>query len=115
MASSFGDSLVQRLKAFSDALQNGESISERFTCRTIRLNLRPTQYAAGDVKQVRGLLGASQAIFAQFLGVSPSTVRDWEQGKKPPRQIACRVMDEIRADPTHWRKRFLSLVEPLAE
>jgi putative transcriptional regulator len=58
------------------------------------------------VKQTRALLGASQAVFANFLGVSVKTVRAWEQGVNTPSAMACRFMDEIRRDPKHWIARL---------
>lgn len=75
---------------------------------------RPGGTLAGspaEVKATRELLGASQAIFAQFLGVSASAVQDWEQGAKPPQGSACRLMHEIRRDPAYWRKRLVELAE----
>jgi putative transcriptional regulator len=80
----------------------------------VRLKLAAPSASAESVKQTRALLGASQAIFAQFLGVSPSTIQDWEQGHKPPRGSACRLMDEIRRDPAYWQSRLRSLIESVA-
>lgn len=55
----------------------------------------------------------SQAIFAQFLGVSLGTVRDWEQGNKPPNGAASRLMDEIRNNPEYFFKRLMELASPV--
>src|SRR5437868_3807742 len=96
---SVGSRIVGRLKGFVEAIESGEAISKRFTIRAIRQNLKPQPYNAELVKETRGKLSASQAVFAQFIGVSLSTVRDWEQGLKSPKPIACRLMDEIRRDP----------------
>ncbi len=110
---SVGRKMVDRLKRFAEALETTDSIPERFTCRTIRLNLEPTRYSPERVKAARGTLRASQAIFAHFLGVSASAVRDWEQGAKPPRGSACRIMDEILRDPEYWRARLRELATPV--
>jgi putative transcriptional regulator len=65
------------------------------------------------VRRVRALLGMSQAAFAAFLGVEPSTVRSWEQGLRLPSSMACRMLSEIEADSTHWRGRLMAcLVGP---
>jgi putative transcriptional regulator len=101
--------IVERLKDFAETLETSESVTDKFTCRTIKLKLEPTTYSADLVKETRKLLGASQAIFAQFLGVSVKTVHDWEQGRKPPRDVACRLMDEIRRDPEYWLNRLKEL------
>ena len=110
---SVGGQLVKRLKGFAEALETTKRIGDRFTCRTIKLNLEPTPYSPERIKRVRNTLGASQAIFAQFLGVSVSTVRDWEQGVKPPRPIACRLMDEILRHPDYWIARLEELATPV--
>ena len=45
----------------------------------------------------------SQASFAAFLGVDPSTVRSWEQGIRLPSPLACRLLSAIAEDPDYWR------------
>ena len=106
---SVGNTIADRLRRFAEAAESGDDITARFTCRTIKLNLEPQPYSAKLVKETRKKLGASQAIFAQFLGVSASAVRDWEQGLKPPHGAACRLMDEIRHDPKYWIGRMKEL------
>src|SRR5436190_1216887 len=101
---SVGSELAGRLKKFAEALEGTDDLRARFTCRTVKLNLRTTQCGPHEVKQARVLLQASQAIFAQFLGVSLSAVRDWEQGIKPPSGAACRLMDEIRRNPEYFSR-----------
>src|SRR6516165_8483256 len=92
---SVGTRIVAGLQEFVDDLEKGEPLHEHFTCRQIRLNLEPTSYSPRRVKETRALLGASQAIFARFLGVSVQTIRAWEQGVNTPNGMACRFMDEI--------------------
>lgn len=104
-----GSRIVGRLKGFVAAIEKGDPLTKRFTFRAMRLNLKPQVYNAALVKETRGKLSASQAVFAKFLGVSLSTVRDWEQGLKTPKPIACRLMDEIRRDPDYWLKRLKEL------
>jgi putative transcriptional regulator len=103
---SVGVRIVQGLEEFVTALEKGEPVHEHFTCRQIRLDLKPTPYNARRVKETRALLGASQAIFAGFLGVSVKTIRAWEQGVNTPNGMARRFMDEIRRDPKHWLGRL---------
>ena len=110
---SVGQRMVGRLKRFAEVLETTDSIPERFTCRTIKLNLEPKPYDPGRVREARETLRASQAIFSQFLGVSTAAVRDWEQGVKPPRGSACRIMDEILRDPEYWRLRLKELATPV--
>jgi putative transcriptional regulator len=110
---SVGNRITSRLKNFVESVERGDDVLQRFTCRTIRLKLEPQEYSPALVKQTREILGASQAIFAQFLGVSASAVQDWEQGEKPPKGSACRLMDEIRRDPEYWLKRLRELSTPI--
>jgi putative transcriptional regulator len=81
----------------------------KLTRHQVALNLVPTRYSAKIVKLTRKKLECSQAIFAQFLGVSISAVRNWEQGVNAPEHAACRLMDEIRHDPDYWKDRLRQL------
>lgn len=110
--SSLGQELVRRLKRFSEDLETTDELELRFTCRTIQLKLRTRDYGPDLVKATRRKLGASQVIFAKFLGVAPNTVRDWEQGVKLPRGAACRMMDEIRENPEYWIARLTKMARP---
>jgi putative transcriptional regulator len=109
---SLGKELTARLSKFVTELEKTDDLKTRFTCRTVKLQLVPKSYSPAMVRSVRQQLRASQAVFAQFLGVSVSTVQDWEQGNKPPRGSACRLMDEIHTDPIYWNKRLQELAIP---
>ena len=102
--------ILESLAEFTDALEKGE-VAKRLTCRHFRLNFKPSAYDAKLVKKTRAVLGVSQALFAEFLGVSSNAIRAWEQGVNPPPKIACRFMDEIRRDPKHWLARLRSGME----
>jgi putative transcriptional regulator len=45
---------------------------------------RVTEYPPQDVKAVRQRLGKSQSEFASMIGVSISTLQNWEQGRRRP-------------------------------
>jgi DNA-binding transcriptional regulator YiaG len=104
--SPLGAEMVAGLSAFCDALEAGEPIEKRYTVRTVSLNLQPKSYGAEDVKQIRKLLNASQALLARFLGVSVKAVRSWEHGTRRVPMIACRFMDEIVSNPELWTQRI---------
>ncbi len=106
---SLGKEINARLQRFTTKLATTESLNDQFTCRTLKLSFRPDAYTPTMVKETRTILKVSQPIFARFLGVSVSAVRDWEQGLKPPRGAACRMMDEIRRNPTYFRERLREL------
>jgi putative transcriptional regulator len=110
MKVSVGAKIIEGLGEFTEALEKGEQITARFTCRTVMLDLMPVANGPAEVKATRALLRASQGIFAQFLGVSVKSVRAWEQGVNTPSDIACRFMDEIHRNPDFWRKRLLESI-----
>jgi putative transcriptional regulator len=45
---------------------------------------RVTEFAPADVKAIRQRLGKSQSEFALMIGVSVSTLQNWEQGRRVP-------------------------------
>ncbi len=63
-----------------------------------RLIVPLTKYTPEHVKAVRASTGLSQSLFALALGVTPMTVRNWEQGRVEPKGVATRVLDAIERD-----------------
>ncbi len=110
MKASVGHEIVNRVKEFAEAANGTRPISEQYTCRRVVLDLDPTAYDPDLVKKTRKILGASQAMFAKFLGVKTRTVQHWEQGLGAPSDMACRFMDEIRNNPSYWLNRFKGLL-----
>jgi len=102
--------MMQGLQEFADALQAKVPIPEAFRCSRLILSLTPGSYDARRVRETRLGLGVSEQVFAKLLGVSQRTVRAWEQGTRTPNEMACRFMDEIRRDFTHWIKRLREAV-----
>jgi len=98
--------IIEGLREFAETLEGKESLPKKFNCRLVELDLRPTTYDPEQIKRIRELLQASQKVFAQFLGVSVKAVSSWEQGVNRPSDMACRFMDEIRANPSYWMKRL---------
>jgi putative transcriptional regulator len=98
--------IVKGFRELSKALAEDAPIAEKFTCRKVTLDLELIPYPAKAVKATRQLLRVSQPVFAHFLGVSPGTIKSWEQGRQQPPDIACRFMDEIQRNPEYWRKRL---------
>jgi putative transcriptional regulator len=45
---------------------------------------RSFRFKPDDVKNIRRRLGKSQVEFALLIGVSPATLRNWEQGRRTP-------------------------------
>lgn len=83
-------------------------IEAKYTVRRVRVIAAPSHYPPERVRAVRGLIGASQEVFAQLLAVSPITIRSWEQGVRRPSPIARRFLDEIEMAPSHFQGRILT-------
>ena len=52
----------------------------------------PEDWAASDVRRLRGHLGDTQAQFADRLGTRQQTVSEWETGSSRPRRMARRLL-----------------------
>lgn len=52
--------------------------------KPIKVKARTIQVPKVDVKTVREKLHLSQSEFATKFGVTPSTLRNWEQGRRQP-------------------------------
>jgi len=70
--SKFGEALIGSAKE-ALAIAQGEAMPAR-----------TFSAAAPDVAAIRERLGLSQDRFAKKFGLSPATVRDWEQGRRQP-------------------------------
>jgi len=53
------------------------------------------RFTAVEIKRIRSKTRMSQPVFAQFLNVGPTTVAQWEQGKKTPGGSSARLLDVI--------------------
>lgn len=66
---------------------------------------KPPQLSKKKIKALReNVLGVSQPLFAQILGVSPAAVKAWEQGNKKPSGTARRLMQLFVQDPETLQK-----------
>jgi putative transcriptional regulator len=52
------------------------------------------EVTAEAIRALRHSLGMSQEAFAQHLGVSVSSVRDWEQKRRRPRGLYARALEQ---------------------
>ena len=77
------------------ALEEGiEELRTRRHLRVRHVEIRhPPKFSAERIAAIRQYkLKASQTIFAEYLGVSPSTVRAWEQRQRRPSMSARRLI-----------------------
>lgn len=103
--SPLGRRMVAGADDFLETMQAGEPIEKHFTARTVDVRPGPREFKPDDVKAVRGYFRASQAVFADFLGVSVATLQSWEQGSRPVPGIASRYLDDLIAFPDLWKRR----------
>jgi putative transcriptional regulator len=68
----------------------------------------PPQYRDRDVQRVRERLGLSQAVFANLLGASASTVRAWERGAREPSDMARRLLELAERQPDVFEEVLVS-------
>ena len=64
--------------------------------RSERRASRRTIYKPADIRGIRERLGLSQSRFAMLIGISVSTLQNWEQGRRVPdgpAQMLLRVAD----------------------
>ncbi|HVJ82183.1 MAG TPA: helix-turn-helix domain-containing protein [Planctomycetia bacterium] len=86
----FGRKLIGALESVRDQLRSGEKTTAR------EVTIRPPRgFVADDVKKLRDRLNLSQAAFAALLGADVQSVRFWEQGRRNPSGVACRLMEEF--------------------
>jgi putative transcriptional regulator len=58
--------------------------------------LKPApEYKAEDVKRIRKNAHVSQAVLAEYMGVSVSTVQKWEAGDNNPHGPAARLLEMV--------------------
>ncbi len=60
---------------------------------------RVTEFNPVDVKAIRSQLGKSQSDFARMIGVSLSTLQNWEQGRRRPEGPARALLRVAAANP----------------
>ena len=60
---------------------------------------RVFKFAPADIKAIRVRLAKSQSEFALMIGVSVSTLQNWEQGRRVPEGPACALLKIAAENP----------------
>ena len=63
-----------------------------------------TRYEIADVKAIRAQLAVTQKELAQAIDVSVDTVKSWEQGRRNPTGLACKVLMLLSKEPKLYSK-----------
>ncbi len=73
--------------------------------KTRKMTVQPiSHYDAAEIRAIRASTGMTQAVFAEFMGVSVKTVEAWESGRNHPIGSACRLLYLTKADPAFPQK-----------
>jgi putative transcriptional regulator len=80
------------MAGLEDALDYADGDSSRGTAHAVKV-------ADVDITQLREKLGLSQDRFAALFGLSPRTVRNWEQGIRHPEGPARILLQVIDREP----------------
>jgi DNA-binding transcriptional regulator YiaG len=94
-----GRELIAAMKEVHRAVTTGDYSG--MTVREVEIP-DPRPFNADDVRALRKKLGASIAVFAQLCGVSSKLVEHWEQGRRTPAPLACRLLERIAANPADY-------------
>lgn len=98
--------VLEGLSELTTALRNRRPLREKFTVRTVELVVDPQAMDAREIRTLRQHLGASQAVFAAVLGVSPASVQAWEQGRRVPAEASLRMMQMFKDDRGLFQKQL---------
>jgi putative transcriptional regulator len=61
----------------------------------LRLPKAVPKYTAKQIKSIRLRCNASQAVFAAYMNISPSSLQKWEIGAKKPTGVALKLLSII--------------------
>lgn len=96
------ESIIRGIREIEAMIRDGARPEKRFTVRVIQSPDEPKEYGPAEVRRLRNTLNVSQPIFADLVGASTILVQSWEQGKRKPNRMACRLLEEIERDPSRW-------------
>lgn len=84
------------MEGFRDAIarKKGQPVALRVTEIPRVKPMRPRQ-----IRKIRQALGASQAVFAYILNVSPKVVQSWEHGARRPTNAALKLLSIAQNNP----------------
>jgi len=91
-------------KAIAESVQDminaglGTSFTER-KLHELGIKIPAITINPGKIKEIRQKTHVSQSIFAKVLNVSPSSIRQWEQGKRKPTGSTKVLLDVLDKEP----------------
>ena len=91
-------------KAIGETVQDlvNSGLKTSFTMKELKslgVTIHEVHFATCQIKEIRKNLNLSQTVFAKLLNVSPSSIRQWEQGKRQPTGATQVLLDLLKRSP----------------
>ena len=91
-------------KAIGETVQDiiNSGLKTSFTekeLNSLGVTIPEVQLSTNQIKEIRENLSLSQTVFAKLLNVSPSSIRQWEQGKRQPTGATQVLLDLLKRSP----------------
>ncbi len=91
-------------KAIGETVQDiiNSGLKTSFTekeLNSLGVTIPEVQLTNNQIKEIRENLSLSQTVFAKLLNVSPSSIRQWEQGKRQPTGATQVLLDLLKRSP----------------
>ena len=67
--------------------------------KALGVEIPEVKLTAYQIREIRKNLNLSQTVFAKLLNVSPSSIRQWEQGKRQPTGDTRVLLDLLKRSP----------------
>ncbi len=91
-----GKNILDTVHETAKGLQDAGVINSTTMRKFDLLCLEPAKkMSKREVKRIRLSVKVSQPVFAQYLNVSPSTVKKWEAGEKHPSGASLRLLQLV--------------------
>jgi len=74
------------------------SFSEK-ELKSLGIEIPKVEINSKDIQEIRSRTKLSQSVFAKVLNVSPSSVRQWEQGKRTPSGSTKILLELLKENP----------------
>ena len=90
--------------AISETVQDliNSGVKTSFTekeLNSLGVDIPEVRLSISQIKEIRKNLRLSQSVFARLLNVSPSSIRQWEQGKRKPTGSTQILLDLLNRSP----------------
>jgi len=95
------DSIKKSISVTVQDLMNS-GIKTSFTQKELNslgVEIPEVQLSAIQIKEIRKQINLSQTVFARLLNVSPSSIRQWEQGKRKPTGATKVLLELLKKSP----------------